>query len=1462
MGPPFSSAMAPSSPGAEDSLSDVQRDLDFSSFSPRSTPRSLDKFQKVADHDLLHMQLREARKLEELMEQQAVNARWRRLRSQYYRGWVPLVFDHVCGKVEKRIAQRRRRNAFYDFKKKVADTKIVRLDDGRIEGFMRMRAVTCCNSNNKRRAWWSLLHASRQTRLRVAVFRMACNTWRHHSPLRSLNKWRPLGRRFAIVRHALRSLRAQSFRRAMNSWLELAELRCHKMRLLRHAVFFLQQRKLRAASNAWIEAAKNAAYHRQALRRGLSIFTLRMQRLVFNSYAAAAKRKRLALARLRFAAATFANTLMRVGWNSWFEHVRARCALQARRAACLAAMLHRQMRKASNSWIAFASQRAKALQVLRLGASIFIMGTTRRFWNSYVTIALANKRKEDAMRAVIARMRHRGLFLGFESWRQVRTDRRTSLRKAELAVSEWQEKGPRRAYFKWRAVSVVHTTLNAAMRSLVERGVRMGFNSWLALAQGRVAFFRKLRHGASIFITCTARRFWNEYSAIARANKRKDEAMRAIVARITNRGIALGFYSWLQLRTGRRTNLRKAELAVGEWQQKGPRRAYFKWQAQAAVYTKVKGATRSLVLRGVRMGFNSWLALAQGRATFFRALRRGASIFVFGTTRRFWNSYVAIALANKREHDATRAVIERMTHRGLFLGFDSWTGAWIERRTTLRKAERALSEWQQKGPRRAWFKWRSIAIVHSTLACAIRNLMDQQLRKALNCLITISENTKLKRRAIAAMSKRQLRMAHNTWDAHVCQRNDSLRKLRHGLSVFNNAVLRRFWNSYSAIAAANRHEQELMLMAATRLSFRALSLGFNGWAESSAEWQVSLRKVELALDEWQRKGPRRSFFKWCAVAAVSSKLKFGLANMVERGLRMGLNSWVAEAQAQQNRRRLLLSGAAALLNRQLRQGTTTWILYKQARRAHLVALARAVGAFSGRVQRRGLNQWLEFDDNARYAARVWAISKKGLRHGKQRMALATWRVVAAIRGDHLVKISQRVVSLSSREISHAWRTWRVDERSRYRERATIDLKLRFAALLGKSTCFRLWVRACQARHVVSKDALHSAMRASALHLLGQTARRQMSMAWTLWRSWTRVRGVFASRWKLKTVRERKRDGFRALRRAAISARLEIGRRALRENEELRKSLVLATSGEEALAAMAADLQKAFMERDALQEQVKRAQTEADKGASFAADEKQLTEAREKEKRRLTKALEEAQKRAAEAHDEAEEKVKERDVRIDALMKSLEDVRAQLAAQAAQGQAQSGSPGGLGLAVTSMQNGTANSTNVSTSTGITPVATLHVHLESEPQSLMSSPVEVFNSRSPASRSAPSSGRRSRASSPRPTAASRGWRMSFSPDWKHDADAAGWMESRRAMIGRTAAKHTPWVQSRSPPRVSEHHDTPSQYRRLKHELSAAERGMAAIPLPVPATDPNTRLEHRNGFAWSQHAFEGGHYKEDHR
>lgn len=104
------------------------------------------------------------------------------------------------------------------------------------------------------------------------------------------------------------------------------------------------------------------------------------------------------------------------------------------------------------------------------------------------------------------------------------------------------------------------------------------------------------------------------------------------------------------------------------------------------------------------------------------------------------------------------------------------------------------------------------------------------------------------------------------------------------------------------------------------------------------------------------------------------------------------------------------------------------------------------------------------------------------------------------------------------------------------------------------------------------------------------------------------------------------------------------------------------------------------------------------------------------------------------------------------------------------------------------------------------------------------------------------------------------MEFSPDWKHDPNAAAWHDFRNSVRGRTGATHKPWVQvnrivdtpygQASIPVVRSNSSTP-------HSRASTVHG-AAPPYGAQHDEEYSKNTYRNGFAWSQHDFPGGHQK----
>ena len=445
-------------------------------------------------------------------------------------------------------------------------------------------------------------------------------------------------------------------------------------------------------------------------------------------------------------------------------------------------------------------------------------------------------------------------------------------------------------------------------------------------------------------------------------------------------------------------------------------------------------------------------------------------------------------------------------------------------------------------------------------------------------------------------------------------------------------------------------------------------------------------------------------------------------------------------------------------------------------------------AWRSRGRRRAFNSWLRFRREHKLAIGRLRTAIGGFRFGKKRRGWNSWGAYLREREAQLAKLR----AAFAYRFVRAMRSWVRAMRVRHRVAALVQMKLYVVCQIGTSACFRLWYLACLSK----RRAWRGRSRATKLarRVVERLGRMTLQGALRLWK-------------------------------------VHVKRAAAQTAMGLRQQIDELTSRLEASSAVAATVPGLTAERDALHAQLLEEQ------ARGHAQQGMLTNLRA-ETDELRAELHSAKRQAANAAAGVPELAAERDALLtkladarseataaradaDGLRVELERVRQQLLELQAQRAADL-------LAAKRMSAPSPPLETPSLS------ATARAALSRE-----ASPPRSNGNSNPGSRRSPAALRSparspARSPSPRPTAASRGWRMQYSPDWRTDGDAQGWQDSRKALIGRTAAVHHPWATINSP----------SEYRRRKKAL---EDGRA-----MPG-DPTTSVAHRSAFAWTQHSFE---------
>jgi len=880
----------------------------------------------------------------------------------------------------------------------------------------------------------------------------AVNAWAHGRAKRSLNTFRSYVGAKARLQQGLiaglMGLRARSTRRACNSWMGFAQERSASLRSLRLGVSAFRngmerrvwdslvtiaarekrQRELvqRAAAKmvmqgqslgftSWAEATRTRRHKLRVLALGVSAFLHRLQRRLLNGYREQAYKRTRALRLVHAAVNAWAHGRAKRSLNTFRSYVGAKTRLQQGLIAGLMGLRARSTRRACNSWMGFAQERSASLQSLRLGVSAFRNGMDRRVWDSLVTIAAREKRQRELVQRAAAKMVMQGQSLGFTSWTEATRTRRHKLRVLALGVSAFLHRLQRRLLNGYRE--------QAYKRTRALRLVHAAVNAW---AHGR------------------AKRSLNTFRSYVGAKARLQQ------------GLIAGLMG--------------------------------------------------LRARSTRRACNSWMGFAQERSASLRSLRLGVSAFRNGMERRVWDSLVTIAAREKRQRELVQRAAAKLSHRGLRFGWMLWVAASTTTRRAILCLSRAVTECERRerrGRRRPWQHWFRIAQVRARLATAMGALALRGRRLGITSWIEMMgdhrRSSQLQQRGVrahdGALLERERRRAFHSWWALAGSRSRRRELLRLGASAFRSGRLRLGLGSCAMAVALRQLAGELRKTSVSQSRRRGLSIGWMRWvAVASASLRVRL-SLSLAAAHWKRCGRRERTAKawqhwralccdsqwwhsvWCEASAVMER------RVVERRLHLGFRSWAAVMPGRRHTRQGLVScvsrGVAAICRRKLCTGMAIWREGTRANQAHEAALGRAGMTFHKRTLGAAHNRWLDHTCNHRrassFSASLWATAKRGLRHGKQRSTLSSWRAYVAQRAARLRMLRSAaaafVLRASALACQRALRSWaharRVVRRLRATTMAITQFKSRMHAKLGQQSrvaSFHVWRRAGLSRH--------------------------------------------------------------------------------------------------------------------------------------------------------------------------------------------------------------------------------------------------------------------------------------------------------------------------------------------------------------------------------------------------------------
>ena len=974
---------------------------------------------------------------------------------------------------------------------------------------------------------------------------------------------------------------------------------------------------------------------------------------------------------------------------------------------------------------------------------------------------------------------------------------------------------------------------------------------------------------------------------------RDSELIHRAVSTLTHRGLRLGFNSMTaDFDLGQRKQ-QTASLALAEWQQKGPFKPFLKWCRIAMCRRSLKDALLSIKLRGLRVGINSWLDLIDEQARSLELRRSSLATMFDRRLRSGANAWIDFTHVRASRIRHLRTGLSIMRTRGLRRGLNSWVERYEERRRrramrwlsgstfkhhslgvffeilkdvrTTRKDARQLtkvaaSRWRHSAPLGPWLKWRALGEFRALRRRALQARRRRDIASWLALLLIYSMASKERERRVHA------------YRADALQ--SRARRLLH------------CWQLYARVHAVV-HEK---LVRATR-AFRARGLqhGTRRWLALVAlrEYMSNLHRKAMGGLSYGR--ARRGVRMWKALAVARidgrKRKRAALSLLLWRYLEVGFGRWACEYRSRARRRVLttLKQGAA-----RTRDTLACWYAWVR----HSVRGISPVTLETAQSQTADLFRSLSHEKMSRGAYMWWRswrrlrfFSRTNRRAGLQRRWLMVWRAQAKRLFAMAAKAAMRenltlTSSLAAATSGHGVQA---------EELATLTREIARIGAEGDGLRAQLRdVREAAARADQAAADEAAAIRAALVKSQAQVAaavkeKEDLRQAHASSETGAQDKLLAARR----SMEEQHREKLAEAMRSVDEARHEKEEAARRAAAALRESEEVSREKDIRIAALKVALEEARKVADTWASQPPRRVepliTELPPPAPPPAPPAPPPPQPQPQPLRAPTSPPQPPPPPAPPpplpqqplytpthhqlqHHHSLQHSSYASSELDAYeLPPPSPVIAPVML--------SGEPGPNGMvpvATLSVDPG-----------GNAVTAKLHLD-EGYPEQRLPTR-SPHPSRTPSRLSPRASPGRGRSPSPRrtdaaqPTNASRGWRMQFSPDWKKDSDAQGWYDFKNSMRGVTGAAHKPWggvneyvarkytetVNGNGHSNGNSHASRSVSPRwqpswRSTSPRSEGETRRGQSPPPWKDAPENTSA-YRSGFAWSQHEFPGGHYKD---
>ena len=797
--------------------------------------------------------------------------------------------------------------------------------------WMAMKLARCINK------WEAYLHQ------RLMLQRAVSHLFASHTRL-ALSQW--MGAAKAISETKVRmvaiarvfSIEGRAMRKSLNQWVANAD----GMRRMRRAAVCLTNMALVRAYRKLAAVAATAAHLQVVMFRMRNVALVRAirtwRRAPHQPSAATQAAARLAnqplakalekwwavhsnLACLRRAASHLANRALSAAWRSWEAFLDERELM----ASALSALLHASLIRALNTWVAWAEDVAETRAKIS-GVLAAMRSNLRAAFNSWHEHSVTDM---DAAYRTLRHIAHRGLSLGWNSWRQmvVQMDRmRTALAHISgqglvKAMGSWEEYVREQTLKRRALASLVHTASYAAVRQwrrvaalrgqqltklratlAVFRGPhKRAMNTWKEF----IADVATMRRAIAKLFYHQQARAWSTWRAQVAHVHAQRHRMRAALCALTS-GMCAGFNSWHEYAL----ETRFAKRALSALTSTSTRKVFNKWDEFTSQRTEMRAkkaaALRTLLSVSTRRAFNSWACqLVQ-----LEPLRRAAGYMLHAAVARGMTTWLAYVDAL----EAVRRALAHVFHADTARALRTWVAYADERERMLAicysmlhsSAKRALRRWARSATDRE----EKLRVMRGTLEVLAGG---HRTKKAINSWRHLLDERRRALYALSAFTHGASRQAWNRW-ASLVRRSHTEHTLMRAVLMFDERKALNTWR-------ANAIDDSFARTA--RLHWKNCIRGhsYRRWRLQAARGRVLRHAVRFFLNLAVSKAWR----SWLDAHDQMLLLRRAFVGFANAECVRSINTWVAYVEAVDERRRKALSGVAAFLNIEVRRVWNSWV---------------------------------------------------------------------------------------------------------------------------------------------------------------------------------------------------------------------------------------------------------------------------------------------------------------------------------------------------------------------------------------------------------------------------------------------------------------------------------------------------------------------------------------------------------